>query len=138
MDEFGSYEFVTLVDRAGRGGFEITFNGRRIVFAPGVKERPVPQDVAEWVFRTDQQKVHTTDGEYVCRLGAKGAPDDFVARLGTAVKDCSPITIDTSRAEGWDSDTYSQREGNVEVRNIRRNPGDYANQGAGGSFGSER
>ncbi len=113
------------------------FDGAIYQFKPGQTERPVPMQLVDWLFRVDQQKVHTTDGEYVQRFGIKDPPDEFVTHLG-GMPDSWPITIDDARVEGWDTDTYAQREGNTRVIQLKRNPADYANNATPGGFGSER
>jgi len=133
------FDYVTLVDRAGKGGCEIIYDGVRIVFKPGQTERPVPQFLAEWLMRVDQQKVHTTNGEYVQRFGVKNAPEELTRLIGEV--DCSPITIDGSRAEGWDTDSYAPDRGATRTVQLKRGPGDYANDAAGmsgASYGKER
>ena len=130
-------DYVTLVDRAGKGGCSIMYDGAIYSFKPGQIERPVPTTLADWLFRVDQQKVHTTDGEYVQRFSVKDAPEEFLLRLG-GQPDTSPITIDDNRVEGWDTDTYAQREGQTRVIQIKRNPADFANVATPGGFGNER
>jgi hypothetical protein len=140
MSEFPTqgYEFVNLVDRTGKGGCEIIHDGIRIVFKPGQKERPVPLFLAEWLARVDQQRVHTTGGEWVQRFGVRDAPDELTKRVGEM--DCSPIDIDTQRVEGWDTDAAPDRgEGQLRTIQLKRNPSDYANVAAGGgTFSKER
>ena len=130
-------DYVTLVDRAGIGGVSVVYDGAYYVFKPGQTERPVPQNLAEWLFRVDQQKVHTTDGEFVQRFGLKDAPQEFLERIG-GQPDSWPITIDNTRVEGWDTETYAQREGQTRVVQLKRNPADYANVATPGGFGIER
>ena len=130
-------DYVTLVDRAGKGDCSICYDGAFYTFKPGQTERPVPMQLAEWLFRVDQQKVHTTDGEFVQRFCLKDAPEAFIAQLG-GVPDSWPITIDDTRVEGWDTDTYAQREGQTRVIQLKRNPADYANMATPGGFGKER
>lgn len=142
MSDFASgvgFDFVTLVDRAMKGGCELIHDGVRIVFLPGQVERPVPQFFAEWLFRVDQGKVHTKDGEYVNRFAVRGAPADMAARLGRAALDESPIEIDTDRSEGWDVDSSMSAadRGQTRVVNLKAQRADYANVAAqGGTFGS--
>lgn len=133
-----AYEYVVLVDRTGKGGCEIIHDGYRIVFKPGQKERAVPCFLAEWLFRVDQHKVHTTTGEYVQRFGIKDAPEEILRTIGEQT--CEPITIDTNRAEGWDVDQYAERDArHTAVVTLRPRPGDYANDATPStSFGNER
>ena len=135
-----AYEYVTLVDRAATGGCEIVFDGHRIPFKPGQVERPVPQFLAEWIFRVDQHKVHTRDGQYVCRFALKDAPPDLLARVGLESADQTPIEIDGERIEGWDTESGTAERGNHEIRQIGRRPGDYQRLGAPAvaTFGKER
>lgn len=138
MSEFSQasgFEYVILVDRTGQGGVEIIHDGVRIVFKPGQKERPVPLFLAEWLARVDQHKVHTTDGDWVNRFGVRDAPQELINRVGEL--DCSPIKIDTTRMEGWNSDAYADRGDKVEVRQLKRHAQDYANVATPGSFGKE-
>jgi hypothetical protein len=140
MSEFAQasgFEYVILVDRTGLGGVEIIHDGVRITFKPGQHERPVPLFLAEWLARVDQHKVHTKDGDWVSRFGVRDAPQELIARVGEM--DDSPIEIDTSRLEGWNSDQYTHDRGDrVEVKQLRRNPQDYANVATPGTFGKER
>jgi len=132
-----SYEYVILVDRARQGGCEIIHDGYRTVFAKGEVERPVPQFLAEWLFRVDQQKVHTTDGQYIQRFGIKNPSLELTQRMGGDVGDISPIEIDTTRLEGWDSDRYAERSNSRTIQLARR-PDDYANVATPTTFGKER
>lgn len=135
------FEIVTLVDRTLKGGCEIVFDGARVVFKPGQVERPVPQFLAEWVFRVDQHKVHTKDGDFVSRFALKeDAPDDFKARMGRAACDTTPIEIDTDRLEGWDTDASPDAadRGATRVLNLKPQRADFASDAAPGrsSFGT--
>jgi len=113
------YEFVTLVDRTGKGGCEIIHDGVRCVFPMGRAERPVPRFLVEWLYRVDQQKVHTVTGEYVQRFGIKEPNDELAAILGPEAFDCSPIEIDKERLEGWDTDAVPDR-GPMKAINLGR------------------
>jgi hypothetical protein len=132
-----AYDHVVLFDRAGQGGCTIVYDGAYLPIKPGQTEVIVPVNLAEWLFRSDQQKVHTTDGEYVQRFGVKQAPEDFYARIGGPV-DNSPITIDTNRVEGWDTDQFAPERGAAAIKHLKRNPADYANVATPGGFGNER
>ena len=139
MSEFAQasgFEYVILVDRSGLGGTEIIHDGVRIVFKPGQVERPVPLFLAAWLARVDQHKVHTTNGDWVSRFGVRDAPDELIRQVGEM--DCSPIKIDTTRMEGWNSDMYADRGDHVEVRQLKRQPQDYSNVATPGTFGRER
>lgn len=132
------FDTVTLVDRAGLGGVDIIYDGQIIKFEKGQVEKPVPQILVEWLYRVDQQKVHTTDGEYVQRFGVKDPTEELIRNLGE-VPDCSPIEIDKSRVEGWDTDRFALRDGgNVRTMQIGRNPADYASDATPGTFGKAR
>lgn len=134
-----NYAYVTLVDRAGIGGTEIIHDGVRFVFKPGQSKLIVPLFLAEWLFRVEQHMVHTTDGEFVQRFGVEDAPEELTRRIGE--QSCSPITIDTQRIEGWNVDAYAgdRDPEKTVVRQLRRNPADYANVGVPGqTFGNER
>ena len=95
----------------------------------------MPLFLAEWLARVDQHKVHTTDGDWVNRFGVRDAPQELINRVGEL--DCSPIKIDTTRMEGWNSDAYADRGDKVEVRQLKRHAQDYANVATPGSFGKE-
>lgn len=133
------FDIVTLVDRTLKGGFEILFDGVRVPFAPGQVERHVPQFLAEWIFTVDQHKVHTKDGEYVCRLAVKegSGSDEFRARVGRAACDTTPIEIDTDRVEGWDTDSSPDvaDRGNVRFVELKRTRADFANDAAPAGVG---
>lgn len=141
-NDFGSaYDFVVLVDRTGEGGCEILHDGRRVTFPKGKPERPVPMFLAEWLFRVDQHKVHTTDGQFVHRFGVKEGPEELLERLGPDAQDCSLITIDTTRIEGWDVDSAPDR-GATRALQLARRPGDFTNDAVasrdGGGFSKAR
>ena len=95
------YSVVTLVDRVGGPG-EIIHDGIRVAIKP---EMHVPAFLAKWLFsgRVTQQRVHTKDGQYVCRLGIKDGPEELLALLGSEAFDTSPIEVDDTLAEGWDT-----------------------------------
>lgn len=129
------FEIVNLVDRTGKGGCEIIFDGVRVPFKPGQKERPVPQFLAEWILSVDQHKVHTKDGEFVNRFAVKeDAPEDFRLRLGRAACDTTPIEIDTDRLEGWDTDNSIDvaDRGTERVINLGKKRADFGNDAAPG------
>ena len=135
-----AYEYVTLVDRAMKGGTEIIHDGVRVVFKPGEIERPVPLFLATWLFQTDKERVHTTDGQYQRRFGLKDPPPEVLQELGPDVADCDPIEIDTSRIERWNVDAFVPDRGRIRAVQVSRDPNDYANLGAahGGTFSKER
>lgn len=103
FNEVDAYHPVTLVDRTGNGGCEITHNGVRVVFKTGQAKRAVPSFLAEWLFIHGKHMVWSEDGEYTHRFGIEDAPEDMLASLGPEAGDCSPITVDGNRLEGWDT-----------------------------------
>lgn len=131
LEQQHAYETVTLVDRAGLGGFEFIFDGKRFVFKPGKTELHVPRFVAEWLFRgTTQLHVHTTAGAYLCRLGIKDGPDDIVEALGAEALETSPIEIDTTRVEGWDAEAQDPQRASAKALPLRPNRSDFQRDGA--------
>jgi hypothetical protein len=129
--------YATIVDRTGKGGVDIVFDGQILTFKPGETIKPVPASLAAWLFRVDQHKVHTVDGEYVHRFGLKDASESLLRDIG--VQDCSPIEIDTSRVEGWDTERYApDRPDRMRTIPLKRNPADFANQATPGGYGTER
>lgn len=106
MSEFiqqRDFRAVVLVDRTGQGGTEVIFDGVRIPFAKGESEKPVPLFVAEWLFSQGKHKVWTEAGDFTNRFGLRNAPESVINALGPESADCSPITLDLSRPEGWDT-----------------------------------
>ena len=97
------FQTVTLVDRTGLGGTEIIYDGVRIVFPKGTTEKAIPRFVAAWLFRVSQQMVWTDAREFVNRFGIKDLPSDLEAELGPEAGNTSPIVIDGTRVEGWDT-----------------------------------
>ena len=142
MAEFqtaNAYAVVTLVDRAMQGGYEIVHDGIRVVFKQGEIEKAVPQFFAEWVFQTDKERVHTTDGGFVPRFGLKDPPDELIQSLGPECANCDPIEIDDSRVERWDTASYAPERGKTRTIALARRPDDYANLAADAvTFGKER
>lgn len=124
-----AYQIVTLVDRAMLGGCDIIHDGVRVTFAKGQVEKAVPQFLAEWLLQVDQHKVHTKDGLFIQRFAVKDPPEDLLARLGPEAGNCDPIELDTTRREGWDTDTYAPDRGKTRVIELRRNPADFERQG---------
>ncbi len=97
------FRSVTLVDRTGRGGAELIFDGVRITLAKGKAEFHVPRFVALWLFRTQKEFVWTSEGQFVNRFAVRDADPEFLAEVGPEAGDTSPIDLDTTRAEGWDT-----------------------------------
>ena len=135
-----AYEYVTLVDRTGRGGCEIVHDGVRIVFPPGTASRTVPLFLAAWLFGVDKDRVHTLDGDFVRRFGLKDPPESVLTDLGPDVADCTPITPDLGRIERWNVDAFAPNRGATRAVAVARDPNDFANQGApaGATFSRER
>ena len=104
------FSTVTLVDRTGRGGAEIIYDGVRITFPQKKVEKAVPRFVANWLFRVSQQMVWTEDGQYVNRFGIKDMPEDLVQELGPEAGDTSLIVLDATRHEGWDTSGVDRSE----------------------------
>jgi hypothetical protein len=121
-------EYATLVDRTASGS-EFVFDGRRYTFTGPKYTRIVPLYIADWLFRNDRSMVWTTGGDYVCRYGIKDAPDAFMDAIGAAAFDTDPITIDTTRAEGWNTAAVDLDPAARRVISLRRNPADFAHQG---------
>ena len=98
------FSTVVLVDRAGTGGGEILYNGRRIPIRP---EFTVPTRIARWLFSgtVSQLRVWTTDDRYVCRLAIKEGPTELVNLLDPEAFDTSKIEIKQGPVEGWNTNT---------------------------------
>ena len=107
MAEFAEnrdFRTVTLVDRTGKGGTEILYDGVRVVLPRGKAELTVPRFVARWVMGVStQHMVWTTDDQFVNRFGIKDISEDLAAELGPEAGDISSIELDTGRTEGWDT-----------------------------------
>lgn len=129
FENASAYDIVTLVDRTTKGGCEIIHDGKRIVFKPGQVEKAVPQFIAEWLFGAERHMVHTTDGQYVHRFAVRDAPEGLLAQIGAERADESPIEVDTTRAERWNTDVAADDRGKTRTIELRRNPADFANQG---------
>lgn len=118
------YTPLILIDRACTGGFEFFFDGRPFTFKPGQVELTVYGDVARHLFQHEHTKVWTTDGEFVHRVAVKGAAgfEDYAKKLahalGEEIADQSPIEIDTTRIEGWDTTGIARGQGITETRNV--------------------
>lgn len=134
-----AYSIVTLIDRAATGGTEFIYDGKRITFRPGEIEKPVPQFVALWLFQQERMMVHTTEGAFVCRFAVKGGTDEFKAQVGPDAFDDTPIEIDQTRVEGWNTDA-AERGPKTEVITLKRTAADYQMGGVAtaASFGKER
>lgn len=110
---------LKLVDRTLQGGGEILFDGERISFSPGEVEKFVVRALVEFLYlRSEQQKVWTTNGEFVQRFAVENPPAHLVAALGPEVGDCSPITIDTKRVEGSDTSGFVRPDARMVVKNL--------------------
>ena len=134
---------ITLVDRACTGGFEFQFDGRTYAFKPGQIELAVPRVIAEWIFRLEKDKVWTKKGEFVHRLAAKDAPEDFVALVGEDCAEKEPIEIDTARAEGWDAESMHPKRRLIsldpaDVPEAKRATREHQGVAAGSGFGGRK
>ena len=128
QNDLNAMEYATLVDRTGRPS-EFVFDGRRYTFTGPKFTRTVPLYIAEWLFHNDRAAVWTDEGVRTCRYGIVDAPDTALATLGDAPFETDPITLDTTRVEGWDTDSVGER-GPLRTIQLRRNPADFAHQGA--------
>lgn len=97
------FEMVMLVDRTGVGGTELIYDGVRLVFPPNVVEKAIPRFVAQWLYQYPRYMVWTTDGRFVCRFGIKELAPGLAAEIGPDAGDVSPIEVDRTRTEGWDT-----------------------------------
>ena len=133
--------FATLVDRTG-GPSEFLYDGKRFTFSGKRPERTVPRYVAEWLFRgPERSRVWTTGGVFALRYGIKDGSEELIALLGDEPFDTDPITIDTTRVEGWDSESADPDRATATPINLKRPAGDFAHQGGAvtGTFsGKER
>jgi hypothetical protein len=121
-------EYVTLIDRAGGPG-EFWFAGRPWTFTKSKPTRVVPIHVAMWLLVEHRNRVWTTDGQFVHRFTVKDGPESLLSELGEAAFDTSPIEIDTTRAEGWNTDEADRPD--TRTIALKPRPGEFANQGAG-------
>lgn len=121
-------EFVTLVDRTGGPG-EFRFAGRAWTFTAAKPTRVVPMHVATWVLQEHRNRVWTTEGEFAHRFAIKDGPESLLTELGEGCFDTSPITIDTQRREGWNTDEADRPP--VQIIDLKRQPGEFANQSGG-------
>jgi hypothetical protein len=103
MFTYNPDSLVTLVDRTTLGGDEIVADGQRLVFKPGEIEKTVPREFVLWLYRTDKKRVWTTGGDFAHRYAVKDAPAWLIDHCGPEVADCSPIEVDNTRLEGWDT-----------------------------------
>lgn len=130
-------EYVTLVDRTGGPG-EFWFNGRPWTFTAAKPTRVVPQHIAIWLLGRQKGHVWTTDGAYTPRYTIKDGPSELITELGEEAFETSPIAIDATRAEGWDTSTVDRPD--TRTITLSRRPSDFVNQGVGPSTfsGKER
>lgn len=115
--EWSGDNFVWLVDRTTLGGDEVFYDGRPIVFAAGEVKKYVPRDFVAWLYRTDKKRVWTTDGLFVHRYAVENPPQSLIDHCGPEVGDCSPIEVDKTRLEGWDT---SGVEGHAQTLNVNQ------------------
>ena len=69
----------------------------------------------------------------MCRYGVTDAPEEFLAAIGEAPFETSPISIDATRVEGWNTEAVDLNPAERRTIQLRRNPADYAHQGAPGA-----
>lgn len=137
-EETDAPEYVTLIDRTGGPG-EFTFGGRPWTFTKQKPTRVVPLHVALWLMAEHRNRVWTAEGDFVRRFAIQDGPDSLLSELGESAFDTSPITLDTHRAEGWDSREADRPD--ARTISLKRQPGDFANQGgamAGTFSGKDR
>lgn len=125
---------VTIIDRTGERQ-EFKFDQRVWAFAKGKETLVLPEDVATWLFRDAQHRVHTTDGRYEYRYGVTDAPEDWVAEIGVSVLETAPLQRDAGRVELWDAEAVDPLRNRARVLDLRATPNrprsdDYVNQGA--------
>lgn len=127
FSQLNVYSIVTLVDRTAKGGTEFIYDGIRFVFKPGEIEKSVPEFVAEWLFKSDQQRFWTkesapgaNDAQYVNRFAIKNCPEKLIELWGPEVADDSAIELDPNVIEGSDAPLY--RVGPVRVEKINIPP----------------
>ena len=109
-EELSERDFTvcTLVDRLGRGGGELIYDGVRV---PIRKEFGVPARIARWYFgnRNTQHSVIDAAGRYLPRLAIKDGPEELLGVLGEEAFDTSPIELPTEKPmEGWDTSTVER------------------------------
>lgn len=120
---------VVLVDRTMKGGCEFLFNGRPYVFDKDEMRLVVGADIARHVFNHDHTKVWTTDGQFVHRYavenaaGFKKVAERLAQEMGAEILDQTPIELDATRAEGWD--TRNADRGRVAIVPVNPNPADF-------------
>lgn len=128
FNELDSLSFVTLVDRTG-GPSEFVFDGKRFTFDAKKAIRTVPSYIAEWLFRQDKARVHTLGHGFTHRYGVQDGPEELLASLGEECLDCSPISIDLDRIEGWDAEAVDPNRASATTIQLRRRPEEFAHQG---------
>lgn len=122
-------EFVTLIDRTGGPG-EFWFAGRPWTVTKDKPTRVVPLHVATWLLADHRNRVWTTEGVWAHRFTIKDGPESLLLELGEEAFETSSITIDTTRKEGWNTEE-ADRPATVRTIDLKRQPGDFANQGGG-------
>ena len=132
------YQSVILVHRAFTEAAEIIHDGVRVVFKPGEVEKPVPQFLAEWLFQTDKETVAVKGGGRARRFGIKDPSDELLQALGAECSDCDPVEIDHGRLENWDVESYIPGGRPRKAISVSRDPADYQNLAAAGTYGVER
>ena len=136
LSEVDSYRFCTLVNRTAVPA-EFMFDGKVFAFKASAR-LTVPVFVAEWLYRTGNQKVWTTENDFVQRFGITDGPDDLLGLLGAEAFETAPITPKEGVLEGWDIRDAPRDPAKTKVIPVRLTRADYINQGnaAGASMGA--
>ena len=127
LSEVDSYRFCTLVNRTAVPA-EFMFDGKIFAFKPN-GTLTVPVFVAEWLHRTGNQRVWTTEGDFVPRFGITEGPEDLIGLLGDEAFETTPVTPKPDVIEGWDTREIMRDPTKTKVLPVRLTKADYANQG---------
>lgn len=134
LSEVDSYRFCTLVNRTAEKA-EFMYDGKVFAFKPS-GTLTIPVFVAEWLYRSGNQKVWTTDNEFVERFGVKDGPEDLLATLGAEAFDTDPITPKANVIEGWDIRDAMRDPAKTKVIPVKLTRADYINQGTAAAVGA--
>lgn len=96
-------EVVKLVDRLCKGDDEITADGQQVKLG---METLVHRDFVHWMYRNDKRRVWAKDGGdgmWVHRYAVENPSQWLVDHCGPEVGDTSPIELDPTHIEGWDT-----------------------------------
>lgn len=129
--DFNLTTIVNMVDRTTLGGGEIKIDGNCLVFARGEMKKAVPGELIAWLYQHEKEKVWTVDGQYVCRYAVEHPPQWLLDVCGPEVADCTPIELDRSRIEGWDTRGVP-RDTRTKVIAVNGNPQDLRERVGGG------